>query len=214
MNFLVKLKALVMASSLLIATPVLSAATPVQQLEQLMSDFSNYSAQFEQFTRDEQGRVGEVSKGTMSVLRPNKFYWETLTPFPQLIVSDGQYIWIYDEDLEQATRKQVKENETNGAALILNGNVAALNKKFTISQLLDSNGEKLFELLPKTEGNFEKIQLFFVGKTLRELMLVDILGKQTSIILSEAKLNQKFSANLFSFTPPEGTDVMLDDNGN
>ncbi|NQZ31969.1 MAG: outer membrane lipoprotein carrier protein LolA, partial [Oceanospirillaceae bacterium] len=57
MNFLVKLKALVMASSLLIATPVLSAATPVQQLEQLMSDFSNYSAQFEQFTRDEQGRV-------------------------------------------------------------------------------------------------------------------------------------------------------------
>lgn len=214
MKLLEKLKVITILSSLLLAAQALQAATPVQQLEQLMSEFSNYSAQFEQFTKDEQGRTGEVSKGEMSVLRPNKFYWRTLTPFPQLIVSDGQYIWIYDEDLEQATRKQVSEDETNGAALILNGNVSALNKKFTISQLIDNNDEKLFELSPKAEGNFEKIQLFFVGKKLRELMLVDILGKQTSIILSEAKLNQRFSASLFSFTPPEGTDIMIDDSGN
>jgi len=190
------------------------AASAIGQLESLMSDFTNYSARFEQFSKDENGRKGEVSTGKMSVLRPNKFYWETLTPFPQLIVSDGQYIWIYDEDLEQATRKTVNADETNGAALILNGNVAALSKKFKISQLIDQGDEKLFELTPKSDSNFESIQLFFVGKTLQELMMKDVLGKQTSILLSNAKLNQKFRSRLFKFKPPKGTDVMIDENTN
>jgi len=214
MKVLGLLKTLVINAILLFTMSSVQAATAVKQLESLMSNFSNYSAQFEQFTKDQQGRKGEVSKGRMSVLRPNKFYWETITPFAQLIVSDGKYIWIYDEDLEQATRKQVKADETNGAALILNGNVAALNRKFTISQLIDRGDEKLFELAPKTESNFESIQLFFVGKTLQELMLTDILGKQTSILLSNAQLNQTFESSLFEFEPPKGTDIMIDDNSN
>lgn len=214
MKALTLLKVSVVNLLLLFSLNSVQAANAVQQLENLMSDFSNYSAQFEQFAKDENGRKGEVSTGKMSVLRPNKFHWETITPFPQLIVSDGEYIWIYDEDLEQATRKTVNADETNGAALILNGNVTALNKKFKISQLIDQGNEKLFELTPKGDSNFESIQLFFVGKTLQELMMKDILGKQTSILLSNAKLNQKFRSSLFKFKPPKGTDIMIDENTN
>jgi len=214
MKVLTLLKISIVNVLLLFSLNSVYAASAVKQLESLMSDFTNYSARFEQFSKDENGRKGEVSTGKMSVLRPNKFYWETLTPFPQLIVSDGQYIWIYDEDLEQATRKTVNADETNGAALILNGNVAALSKKFKISQLIDQGDEKLFELTPKSDSNFESIQLFFVGKALQELMMKDVLGKQTTILLSNAKLNQKFRSSMFKFTPPKGTDVMIDDNTN
>lgn len=175
-----------------------------------MQGFSNYSAEFEQYTKDEKGRKGEISKGSMNVQRPNKFRWQTRTPFPQLIISDGQFIWIYDEDLEQATRKKVEPSETNGAALILNGDLKALNKRFKITQLIDRQREKLFELVPKEEGNFEKIQLFFADKVIQELMLVDIFGKQTSIILTNAQLNKKFKSGLFKFTPPKNTDIMID----
>ena len=207
------LNSIVISVLCLFGSSGLQAASAVQQLGKLLDNFANYSAQFEQFSQDQQGRAGEVSKGNMRVLRPNKFYWETVTPFPQLNVRDGNYSWIYDEDLEQVTRKKVQPDEANGAALILNGNITALSKKFIISQLINRGDEQLFELLPKTESNFEKIQLLFVGKILQELMLVDILGKQTSIILSQAKLNQTFKSGLFTFIPPPGTDVMIDNSG-
>lgn len=204
------IKVVLVSAGLALVSHYSFAQTPVNQLEELMQGFSNYSADFEQYTKDDKGRKGEVSKGSMSVQRPNKFRWQTQTPFPQLIVSDGDYIWIYDQDLEQATRKKVNPSETNGAALILNGNVKALSSKFQIMQIIDTKREKLFELVPKKESNFEKIQLFFADKVMQELMLTDIFGKQTTIILTKAKLNEKFKTNLFKFSPPKGTDVMTD----
>lgn len=200
------------AATIVLASQVslVMAKSSVEQLEILMRGFSNYSANFEQYTKDEKGRKGEISTGRMNVQRPNKFRWETKEPFPQLIVSDGKNIWVYDPDLEQASRKQVSENETNGAALILNGDIKTLNKKFTITQLIDREREKLFELLPKQESNFERIQLFFAGKVMQELVLVDIFGKETTIVLKDAKLNQRTKSSLFRFKPPKGTDVMTD----
>lgn len=190
------------------------ASTAIDQLEQLMSGFSNYSANFEQYTEDEKGLRGEISKGSMNIKRPNSFRWKTTTPFPQLIVSDGNVMWIYDADLEQATRKKVSQSETNGAALILNGDVQAITEKFNVTQIIDREREKLFELLPKQEGNFEKIQFFFANGVIQELMLVDLFGKQTTIILTKAKINQKFKPDLFKFNPPPGIDVMTDQGNN
>lgn len=190
------------------------ASTAIDQLEQLMSGFSNYSANFEQYTEDEKGLRGEISKGSMNIKRPNSFRWKTTTPFPQLIVSDGNVMWIYDADLEQATRKKVSQSETNGAALILNGDVQAITEKFNVTQIIDREREKLFELLPKQESNFEKIQLFFANGVIQELMLVDLFGKQTTIILTKAKINQKFKPDLFKFNPPPGIDVMTDQGNN
>ncbi|MEM5528443.1 outer membrane lipoprotein chaperone LolA [Gammaproteobacteria bacterium AS21] len=200
----------VLAISAIVLSTNLFASSAIQQLESLMAGFTSYSAQFEQYTKDDKGKKGEISQGLMQVQRPNKFRWETKTPFPQLIVSDGENIWIYDEDLAQATRKKVQPGESNGAALILNGDLKALNKRFEISQIFDKKDEKLFELIPKEEGSFEKIQLFFAGGVIRELLLVDILGKQTTIILTSSKLNQNFKASLFDFKPPKNTDVMID----
>lgn len=201
----------VLAISAIVLSTNLYASSAIQQLESLMAGFTSYSAQFEQYTKDDKGKKGEVSQGLMQVQRPNKFRWETKTPFPQLIVSDGENIWIYDEDLAQATRKKVQPGESNGAALILNGDLKALNKRFEISQIFDKKDEKLFELIPKEEGSFEKIQLFFAGGVIRELLLVDILGKQTTIILTNSKLNQNFKTSLFDFKPPKNTDVMIDE---
>ncbi|MGB1239581.1 MAG: outer membrane lipoprotein chaperone LolA [Pseudomonadales bacterium] len=194
----------------LLAMPI-QAQTAGQSLEALIGDFKRYSADFEQYTKDEQGRRAEETKGRFKVQRPDKFRWETALPFPQLIVSDGKYLWIYDEDLEQATRKPVDAQQTNAAALILNGDIAGLKRKFSIALMHDSQGEKLFELTPKGESNFEKIQLFFKAGKMKELLLVDILGKQTTLILSNAKQNPRFNNSIFKFKAPAGTDVIIED---
>ena len=193
--------------------PMLALAeTPTQALAQVLQGYERFSANFEQVTRSDQSHAAEVSKGSMKVARPGQFRWETQSPFPQLIVSDGEYIWIYDPDLEQATRKPVDPKQTNGAALILNGNVAQLSEKFEITLPINEEGEQLFELLPKDDqSSFQRIRLFFSGGVMSELMLQDVLGQQTTILLRDSVINESMDDALFQFTPPEGTDVIVSD---
>ncbi|WP_293266143.1 outer membrane lipoprotein chaperone LolA [Neptunomonas sp.] len=187
-------------------------STPTDALNKVLKGYDRFSANFEQVTRNDQSNTAHVSKGSMKIARPGLFRWETLSPYPQLIVSDGEHIWIYDPDLEQATRKPVDPQETNGAALILNGNVAELAEKFEIFLPINQKNEQLFELLPKDENSsFQRIRLFFTDGVMSELMLQDVLGQQTTILLRNSVINESMDESLFKFTPPEGTDVIVSD---
>ncbi len=191
--------------------PLLAQAeTPTESLKKVLKGYDRFSANFEQITRKDQNNTAEVLKGSMKISRPGQFRWETASPFPQLIVSDGKYVWIYDPDLEQATRKPADRKQTNGAALILNGDVAELAEKFEIYLPINQENEQLFELLPKdTQSNFQRIRLFFTAGVMSELMLQDVLGQQTTILLKDSVINEPMGASLFRFTPPKGTDVIV-----
>ena len=45
----------------------------------------------------------QQSEGEFYLNRPGKFRWDYRAPYEQIIVSDGQRIWIYDVDLQQVT---------------------------------------------------------------------------------------------------------------
>lgn len=201
------------AIACLAIVPLLAhAETPTESLKKVLKGYDRFSADFEQVTRSDRdkGNSAEVSKGSMKVARPGQFRWETASPFPQLIVSDGKHVWIYDPDLEQATRKPADPKQTNGAALILNGNVAELAEKFEIYLPINEENEQLFELLPKdAQSSFQRIRLFFSEGVMSELMLQDVLGQQTTILLKNSVINEPMDASLFRFTPPKGTDVIV-----
>ncbi|MGB2222343.1 outer membrane lipoprotein chaperone LolA [Neptunomonas phycophila] len=185
---------------------------PAQALSSVLKSYERFSADFEQITRSDQSSESEISKGEMQIERPGKFRWETNTPFPQLIVSDGDNVWIYDPDLEQATRKPVNLEDTNGAALILNGNIEELQEKFDISMPVSDAGSQLFDLQPKdNQSSFQRIRIYFSNGVMSELMLQDVLGQQTTIVLHNSSINPAFSDTLFEFTPPEGVDVIISD---
>jgi outer membrane lipoprotein carrier protein len=89
----------------------------VQALERFLRETQYGSATFTQTqsspTRQVQGAAQPprqlVSTGEFVCDRPNRFRFEYLRPFPQLIVADGQRVWLYDPDLQQATvRDQAK----------------------------------------------------------------------------------------------------------
>lgn len=186
------------------------ATTPSEALKELLDGYQRFSADFEQVTLSE-GKPGEVNRGSLLVAKPNRFRWETREPFPQTIVSDGSYLWIYDPDLEQATRKPV-DNQVNGAAMILNGDVDALAQRFRILMPSSQEGEQLFELLPLEEGgNFQKMRLFFANGVMQELMLEDLLGQRTTILFRDATINPSVESGSFSFSAPEGTDIIISD---
>ena len=64
-------------------------------------------------------------------------------------------------------------------------------------------------LQPKTnDGSFSEMQLGFQENTLRQIQLLDHLGHITRIALTHVEENPTISADRFSFTVPEGVDLI------
>jgi outer membrane lipoprotein carrier protein len=190
------------------------ADTPAELLQDALKGYDRFSAEFEQMTKTEQSVTSEVSQGQFFVEKPGKFRWETYTPFPQTIVSDGEYVWIYDPDLEQATRKPVQNADANGAAMILNGDVDGLNKEYEIELTNKAQSDKVqvFQLTPRSDqSSFQQIVIYFNDGVMSELMLEDVLGQETTIMMQKPEVNPDMDESLFHFDPPEGVDVLISD---
>ena len=62
----------------------------------------------------------KTSSGSFEFLRPSRFRFHYLKPFEQLIVADGDHIWIHDPDLEQVNvRNQSYEEQVSPLAVLI-----------------------------------------------------------------------------------------------
>ena len=167
-------------------------------------------ANFTQSVFDENGQELERSSGEMYMQRPGKFRWEYREPYSQLIVADGERVWLYDRDLEQITVRHMAD-ALSSAPLAMLGDESPLDTSFIITALGQRDGLEWFRLQPKqqdTEVSF--IRLGFQGEVLQNIEAEDNLRRLTRIELSQAKRNPGLLSNLFDFTPPPGVDVIGD----
>ncbi|MGI1670278.1 MAG: outer membrane lipoprotein chaperone LolA [Neptuniibacter sp.] len=191
-----------------------SAEQGTDKLHELLQNHTSFSSNFEQVTLAENGREAQKTSGRVFLSKPNLYRWETEIPYPQEIVSDGKYVWIYDPDLEQVTQRSADTQESSAPALILNGQIEELSKKFSISLLSDTGADQIFELIPLTEQhNFSNIRLAFTVGTISELMLEDSLGQRTSIVFSEQQINPELDEEVFFFRVPADADLLVDIEG-
>lgn len=181
------------------------------RLNSLLGAFDSFSADFDQVSGRDDSRRMESSRGTLLLAKPNRFRWIAKEPFPQTLISDGETLWIYDPDLEQATERKVTENDSGVPALILNGQIEQLKSQYKIRLLQEKSNSQLFELLPLQEAEvFTRIRLLFTDGLISELQMEDSLGQRTSIMFQNQKLNPEYEDTTFTFSPPEGTDVIVE----
>ena len=204
-----------LVSSALSATILFSnvaAALPgSDKLSELLHGYGSFSAKFEQVTLSDNGRQAQKTAGSLLLAKPNLFRWETQLPFPQEIVSDGEFIWIYDPDLEQVTKRSADTQQGSAPALILNGQIEQLQKTYKIKLVENTGSEQLFDLTPLSEQHsFSRIRLAFANDVISELMLEDSLGQRTSVVFSEQTLNPEINEQSFYFRVPKDTDVIVD----
>lgn len=166
-------------------------------------------ADFQQETLDARGSRQQVLQGKMSVQRPGYFRWDTVSPFPQLIIADGSRVWLYDPDLAQVTVQKMDKQVGNTPALLLSGDPAAITKSFDITKSGEGANE-VYLLKPKAkDALFESLQVSFDGKgVLTGMALKDSLGSRTLIRFGNVKLNPALDRKLFKFNPPKGVDVI------
>ena len=165
-----------------------------QKLNALLEKTTSISAHFEQNTLDPKGKSLQKIMGEMQVKRPNLFRWDTTHPFEQHIIANGEVVWVYDPELQQATKQKLDKQVANTPALLLSG---------------DSKKIATFILKPKAkETVFESLRVSFNGSTLNSMQLKDSLGQKTDIVFSQVQVNGKIAPSLFQFTPPKDVDVI------
>ena len=199
-----------LAALLLISQGVHAGA--IDKLHQFLESTKTLRAGFTQIVVAKNGTRPQQSSGVMIFSRPGKFRWQIEKPYSQLLVSDGEKVWIYDPDLRQVTVKKVG-NALGGtpAALLAgeSGGKNTLEKSFTLREAGEREGLDWVEAVPKTqESGFEKLRLGFAGNDLKAMELFDNFGQTTSLYFSNLERNLVVAASLLSFKPPAGVDVI------
>jgi outer membrane lipoprotein carrier protein len=183
-------------------------ASGLDELKSFLTGVQTLEANFEQKVTDRNGKLVQRATGIMLFSRPGRFRWEYVKPYEQVIVGDGEKLWLYDADLNQVTvRKQGDTIGSSPAALLAGEN--QLERDFTLKDAGESGRLVWVEATPKsTESTFERVRLGFSGSTLETMELFDNFGQQTVIHFSALQLNPKIPASIFKFVPPKGADIV------
>lgn len=181
--------------------------TAGEHLQTKLDTIRSMTAEFKQTVRAKKRELSN-SSGLMAFQRPGRFRWQTKEPMEQLVVADGQNIWVYDVDLEQVSVKKQNKGMGGTAALFLSGYGESVTKDFSVTET--SKGKQVtFDLRAiSSKENFQRIQLIFTQDNLTGLELFDQLGQVTSVKLGHIKANPKLAASFFQFNPPKGVDVV------
>lgn len=172
-----------------------------------LNAMQSMTASFKQIVKAKKREVSR-SSGTMALQRPGRFRWQTKQPMAQLVVADGQKMWVYDVDLEQVTVKAQEKGLGGTAALFLSGYDNTVTRDFDVTQAMQGN-VTVFDLHSKSsKANFQRIKLLFTEDILTGLEMYDQLGQTTFVTLSQIKVNPKLAESVFQFIPPKGVDVV------
>lgn len=189
--------------------PAASAhATARQSLLDFLADVQVLASRFEQTVSDAQGRVEEQSEGAVALALPQQFRFEYESPWPQLIVADGERVWVFDPDLDQATvRLQASAEAQSPLTLILEPE--AIDQRFVVTEGGEEAGLQWLLLQPREErADFERLDLGFNASGLAQMRYVAPGGQLTALSFAGWQRDPALPADHFAFQPPPGVDVI------
>ncbi|MFT6190104.1 MAG: outer membrane lipoprotein carrier protein [Oleispira sp.] len=195
-----------------LSQPVANTTYAVQNLKQQLNLINSFSAKFVQLTQDGLGNTLQRVEGFMQVAKPGKLRWKTEGIYEQLVISDGQSLWIYDEDLEQVSIKDMDNRLSETPALLLGGDVSAIGDDFIITESNTEN-EIRFILQPKdTSQLFDSLELDFnkldEQQSLTQMIIRDASGQITQISFTDVLNNPTLAQDTFNFSIPDGIDII------
>lgn len=197
----------------LFGTSALADEHAAQRLIQRMNEFSSLRADVEQLIIESDGGVLDTSSIRMLLKKPNGFSWETLDPFPELLVTNGEWLWNYQPDLEQVVIEPWSIEDSGFAARLLAGDSAGLDTDYRISVVEGASAELIdFRLEPVDPAALHsRIDIGFVGEALDSIVLSERSGQRTVWRFTNLVSNPSIEDDEFNFTPPPEVEVINND---
>jgi outer membrane lipoprotein carrier protein len=185
-----------------------AAASGVDQLKAFLGGAKTGKTTFRQVVSGKSGRVPQESSGTFAFARPGKFRWTYEKPHAQVIVGDGQKLWIYDPDLNQVVVRKLDQALGATPAALLAGD-DSLEKNFELHDGGKSGDAEFVDAKPRAaDSSFGSIRIGLKDNLPRTMELHDSFGQVTQLSFGSFERNASVDAALFRFVPPPGADVV------
>ena len=194
----------------LLCVPAAAPASSIERFQSYLRTTQAARADFEQKVYDRNRKLVQEAKGSFAFLRPGRFRWSYAKPHPQLIVGDGERVWIYDQDLNQVTVRRLARAVGATPAALLAG-ASDIENAFELAEAGTRDGLDWLEAKPRErEAGFERIRLGMSTAGVEAMELTDHFGQTTVLRFSNLVRNPQIDAATFRFTPPKGADVLGD----
>lgn len=190
-----------------------ASATDAERLTRLLADLHTFRADVRQLITESSGGVLEESDILFMLKRPHGFYWETLAPFPELIVTNGTTLWNYQPDLLQLTIADWNPSESELAAQLLGGEVDVVASEYNIEAVPVADNGWEFVLRPRDSASlYERVIVFFNDSLLESILLINTSGQRTLWEFFNRQVNDPVDDSVFNFQAPDDDFLDLIDN--
>jgi len=181
----------------------------VQSVYQGMSSFSG------RFTQEDQQADGKVLKaqGQVAYQKPGRMRWNYEPPNEQLVVTDGQTVWLYDPLLDNVTLQPL-EKVTQGTPLAFLLGAGNLTRDFSCRALTrpaPRDGLAWLELVPQKEIPtlaFIQIGVGVNSAALEAMRIVDTQGNLREVRLLGLRQGVSFAPDFFTFLVTDEMEVI------
>lgn len=181
-----------------LALPAAAEKIPLSELSRYLNALTTAEAEFTQINAD-----GSIATGRMFIQRPGRVRFEYAPPERSLVIAGGGQVAIIDVKSNQPPEQYpLKRTPLN---LILAANVNLAQAKMVVGHFEEGTTTRVRAQDPE-HPEYGSIEMVFTAKPteLRQWVITDDSGSQTTIILGEMVKGGNLSPSLFSI--PEPTD--------
>lgn len=171
-----------------------------------------FSAEFEQQSILKAMAVTDTASGRMVVKQPDRMRWEYLTPESQIIIANGNDLWIFRPEENQVMKGKAPAFFGDGKGAGFLANVQTIRKNFQIFlEPSDDSSCYRLRMIPRTTTEDVMVVTLDVDKTdfdVRRIITTNAYGDETRIDLKNLNLNAVPADALFRFRIPPDADVI------
>ena len=202
------------ALAVCLAVPALARAdelkTALGKLQQRYESTKTFTAEFRQIVESPTLAGTIESRGKLAFEKPNRMRWDYDPPDRQVIVGDGENLWIYQPDEKQVIKAPLSEAFQARTPVSFLGGLGHVDRDFDATLEKDDPARWLVRLVSKTDKGFGTLRLAIrkSDAAIEEARITDTLGTTTRLVLTGEKRNVTLEPTFFHFTPPPGVDVV------
>ena len=175
-----------------LSLPVSAEKLSLNKLSAYLNKFTTAQGGFTQINND-----GTISTGTIFIKRPGRVRFEYNPPDRSLVMAGGGQVAIFDGKSNQGPEQYpLKRTPLN---LILQKNVNLARAKMVVAHTSDGKSTTVVAQDPK-HPEYGKIRLLFTSNPieLRQWVIVDDTGGETTLILNELTKGVQLRSTLFN----------------
>ncbi|WP_333818114.1 LolA family protein [Tabrizicola sp.] len=186
--------ALLAPLAFLLPFPAAAEKLPLKDISAYLNSLTTVEADFTQVNSD-----GTISTGKIYIKRPGRVRFEYGPPDRSLVIAGSNTVAIFDNKSNQPPEQYpLKRTPLN---LILAANVDLSRAKMVVGHSEDGTSTRVRAQDPE-HPEYGSIELVFTAKPveLRQWIITDDLGAQTTVILGEMKKGGQMGTRLFDIS--------------